>query len=344
MRSYRRFGESVMSKTLLTGVKPTHIPHIGNYLGAIRPGIQQMQNYDHSLLFIADYHALNQIQDPKDLKEYTYQVAATWIAAGLDPKKSIMYRQSDIPGLFELNWILSTVTPKGFMNRAHAYKARVQENQTEGREDLDHGVSMGLYNYPVLMSADILAFDADVVPVGEDQTQHIEFARDIAQKFNRIYGEKLKLPKAHVQLAQNIPGLDGRKMSKSYGNTIPLFLDEKPMRKLVMKIVTDSTPPETPKETKGSILFDLYKEFAGQEKQAELAKRYASGIGWGEVKQFLFEAMFEYFKSKTDTYNRLMADKGELDRILKEGARNARELSTPVIDRVRDAIGVHPRD
>lgn len=332
-----------MSKTLLTGVKPTHVPHIGNYLGAIRPGIRQMGQYDHSLLFIADYHALNQIQNAKELHEYTYQVAATWIAAGLDPKKSIMYRQSDIPALFELNWILSTVTPKGFMNRAHAYKARVQENQAEGREDLDHGVSMGLYNYPVLMSADILAFDADVVPVGEDQTQHIEFARDIAQKFNRVFGETLKLPKAHVQLAQNIPGLDGRKMSKSYGNTIPLFLDEKPMRKLVMKIVTDSTPPEVPKETKGSVLFDLYKEFAGQDKQDELAKRYASGIGWGEVKQLLFESMLDYFKGHTDTYNRLMADKGELDRILKDGAYRARELSTPVLDKVRKAIGVHPR-
>ncbi len=333
-----------MAKTLLTGVKPTHIPHIGNYLGAIRPGIQQMNSFDHALLFIADYHALNTVQDPKELAEYTYQVAACWIASGLDPDRAVIYRQSDVPEIFELNWILSSVTPKGFMNRAHAYKARVQENQEAGREDLDTGVSMGLFCYPVLMTADILLFDSDVVPVGEDQVQHVEFARDIAQKFNRTYGNDiLKLPKAHVQLAQNIPGLDGRKMSKSYGNHIPLFLDEKKMRKLVMKIMTDSTPPEQPKEPKGSILFDLYKQFAGQSEVARLEALYREGIGWGEVKQMLFESMFEYFKGPTDTYNRLMSDKGELDRILKEGGRAARDLAHGPMNRVRTAIGVMPK-
>lgn len=332
-----------MAKTLLTGVKPTHIPHWGNYLGAIRPGVKLMKGFDRSLLFIADYHALIAVQNAKDLKEFTYQVAATWIACGVDPMQSMVFRQSDIPEIVELSWILSCVTPKGFMNRAHAYKARVQENESAGKsgDDVDSDISMGLYSYPVLMSADILLFDTDVVPVGEDQVQHIEFARDIAQKFNRIFkSDLLRLPKSHVQLKKNIPGLDGRKMSKTYGNFIPLFADEKVLRKLVMKITTDSTPPEAPKDPAQSLIFDLYKEFASDEQVSELDARYRKGIGWGEAKQALFEASYEYFKEKTKKYNELMSDRAELDKILSNGAERARSIATTNLKKARTLIGV----
>ncbi|MCB0350779.1 MAG: tryptophan--tRNA ligase, partial [Bdellovibrionales bacterium] len=214
---------SSQDKVILTGIKPTDHPHIGNYLGAIRPGIELASQFEKSLFFIADYHAITTVQNAQDMQLFTRSVAAMWLACGLDSKKTIIYRQSDIPEIFELAWILSCVAPKGLLNRAHAYKAKVQENEIAGREDLDFGVSMGLYCYPVLMAADILLFNSDVVPVGEDQVQHVEIARDLAQKFNRIYGDIIKLPKHLVKTEKVVPGLDGRKMSKSYGNHIPLF-------------------------------------------------------------------------------------------------------------------------
>lgn len=329
-----------MSKILLTGVKPTALPHWGNYLGAIRPGLRLMNDFESSYLFIADYHALTTIHSAKEMKEFSYQVAATWLACGLDLKKCIIYRQSDVPEIFELNWILSCFTPKGFMNRAHAYKARLQENKDAQKDDDDFGVSMGLYCYPVLMSADILLFNADVVPVGEDQVQHVEFARDIAQKFNRVYGEIIKLPKAHVQLKKNVPGLDGRKMSKSYDNTIPLFLDDKKMRKLIMKIMTDSTPPEAPKNPEESLIFDLFKEFANAEQIAELDKAYRSGIGWGDAKQKLFEVAFEYFKPMTEKYNSFISKPDYLESVLSSGAAQARQKAQAHLTKIRNAIGV----
>lgn len=344
---------STTPQTVLTGVKPTHLPHIGNYLGAIRPAVELARQAQRSLLFIADYHALTTVQDPTLLREYTYQVAATWIASGLDPDKTIIYRQSDVPETFELQWILSCVTPKGFMNRAHAYKARVQENREAGKEDLDDGVSMGLYEYPVLMAADILLFDTDIVPVGDDQLQHIEFARDIAQKFNHVFGKAavknkklehphiLKMPKAHVQMAKNVPGLDGRKMSKSYGNHIPLFEDEAKLRKMVMKFVTDSTPPEAPKDPKTSILFELYKEVATPDQVSELEKRYATGIGWGEVKQLLFEALNNQLRGPREVYQSLINNKDQLENILRKGGEKAREIAKPVLARVRSAVGTN---
>lgn len=331
-------------QTVLTGVKPTHLPHLGNYFGAIRPAVRLAQEAGRSLLFIADYHALTTVQDAALLREYTYQVAASFIACGLDPEKTIIYRQSDVPETFELHWILSCVTPKGFMNRAHAYKARLQENKDAGKEDLDDGVSMGLYEYPVLMSSDILLFDSDIVPVGEDQVQHVEFARDIAQKFNHTFGGNknsniLKVPKAHVQMTKNVPGLDGRKMSKSYGNHIPVFEDEAKLRKLVMKFVTDSTPPDAPKETKGSALFELYKEVATPDQVSALEQRYATGIGWGEVKQLLFEALSAHLRGPNETYKALIADKDKLETILKKGGEKAREIAKPVLERVRSSVG-----
>lgn len=330
-------------KVVLTGVKPTGKIHIGNYIGAMRPALKLAQSYEKSLFFIADYHALTTIPDGKELRDLTYDVAASWIAAGLDPKKTIIYRQSDIPEVFEIFWVLSCFSPKGLMNRAHAYKARVQENEQEGKTDLDSGVNMGLYNYPVLMASDILSFDADVVPVGEDQLQHLEIARDLAQKVNHNYKNPVfKVPEASVQKDTKIvPGLDGRKMSKSYDNTIPLFMESKSLRKLVMKIKTDSTPPEEPKSTDGSIIFDLYKEFASAAQIEELAKRYQTGIGWGHAKEALYEAMDAHISPMRERYHSLMSDKSELDQILADGAEKARLQARAVLKRIRSVVGMN---
>lgn len=330
--------EQANKKSVLTGVKPTHIPHLGNYLGAIRPSIELSDKAAKSYLFIADYHALTSVQDPALLKEYTYQVAAVWLACGMDPKKTIIYRQSDVPEIFELQWILSCVTPKGLMNRAHAYKAMLDINQAAGKEDLDSGVSVGLYTYPVLMSADILMFNADLVPVGEDQTQHIEIARDIAQKFNRTFKEYFHLPNPHVHLKKLVPGLDGRKMSKSYGNHIPLFLESKKLRKLVMKIVTDSSPPEAPKDTTGSIPFEIFKEFATPEEVAVLQSDYSKGIGWGEAKQRLFEVLEKHFEEPTRKFNEYMSNTSALDRVLNEGAQQAGAIAAKNLTEIKKLI------
>jgi tryptophanyl-tRNA synthetase len=326
------------SQVVLTGIKPTDHVHLGNYLGAIRPGIELSQQAKTSLLFIADYHAIISLQNPAELREFTYSQTAAWLACGLDPKKTIVFRQSDVPEILELSWILGCSAPKGLLNRAHAYKAKVQENQEAAREDLDQGVSMGLFCYPVLMSADILAFGTDTVPVGEDQIQHVEIARDIAQKFNRTYGECLKLPKALVKTEKVIPGLDGRKMSKSYGNHIPLFLDSKKLRKLVMKIVTDSTPPEAPKDPKTSVVFQIYKEFGSPEQVAALAERYAKGLGWGEAKEALFQLIEGHFAKACETYNDYMNHREKLDAILADGAQRAREVARPLLHKVRIAV------
>ena len=327
-----------MSQRVLTGVKPTSVPHLGNYIGAMRPSIELSQSVQESFLFIADYHAITSIQDPKLLEQYNYEVTACWMACGLDPKKTVIYRQSDVPEIFELNWIIGCVTPKGLMNRGHAYKAMLQQNEEAGRKDPDDGVSVGLYTYPVLMSADILLFSSDLVPVGEDQLQHIEYARDIAEKFNRVYGEVLNLPKPHIQKGTLVPGLDGRKMSKSYNNHIPLFLESKKLRKLIMKIKTDSTPPEDPKELDSNDLYTLYKHFATSDELSLLEARYKEGVGWGEVKQTLFEKIEDHFKEPTRIYNDLMNDKSQLDQILKEGSMKAREIAAPLMSKVRAAI------
>lgn len=328
-------------KRILTGVQSTGMPHIGNYMGAIKPAIELAQSSEvESMLFIADYHSLTSLQDPEVVKQYTYEVAATWLACGLDPKKSLLYRQSDIPELFELSWILSCVTPKGFMNRAHSYKDKVAKNLADGNKDPDEGVNMGLYNYPILMSADILMFQVDEVPVGPDQVQHLEFTRDIAQKFNHAYGsEILKLPKAVEKKEELlIMGLDGRKMSKSYGNHIPLFVPTKKLRKLLMKIVTDSTPPEAPKDPESSNIFSLHQHFASANHLEEIAQRYQKGCGWGEAKQWLYESMEEVLAPMREIYDRYMSDITSLDKILDEGAQRAREISRPYIKEIRQAV------
>lgn len=328
-------------KTVLTGIKPTGDIHIGNYLGAIRPGIKMAEDSSkRSLLFIADYHSLTSMHKAEELKQATYHVAAAWIASGLDPNKTIIYRQSDIPEIFELTWILSCFTPKGFMNRAHGYKATVQANAAAAKKDLDIGVSMGLYNYPVLMAADILMFNSDEVPVGEDQIQHVEFTRDIAQKFNNNYGEVFTLPKAVIRNKKLVLGLDGRKMSKSYNNTIPIFTTEKKFRKLIMKIKTDSLAPEAPKKPEHSIIFDLYKEFASKQQIEVLAGRYKSGIGWGEAKEELFNEMNKELAPMREKYNSLMSNLDELEQILQQGAKKARVLSNTFLQQIRSKIGM----
>ncbi|MAV92314.1 MAG: tryptophan--tRNA ligase [Bdellovibrionaceae bacterium] len=330
-------------QVVLTGVKPTGMPHLGNYWGAIRPAIDMANsaNSSESWLFIADYHSLTALNKAEELSAMVYEVAATWLACGLDPSRTTIYRQSDIPEILELNWILSCVCPKGLMNRAHAYKAKVQENEELKREDVDFGVNMGLYNYPILMSADILLFDATHVPVGPDQVQHIEIARDLAEKFNRIYGEHLTLPKAKLMEGlEVVPGMDGRKMSKSYDNHIPLFDAPKKRRKRVMKIVTDSSPPEEPKDYKNSLLFDMYKLFASPQQVEEMKQKYQKGIGWGYVKQDLDDVLETHLAPMREKYEHFMSHKEEVDQILKQGAEKARPKASEKIKTLRKAIGL----
>lgn len=327
--------------TVLTGVQATGLVHIGNFAGAIRPALElSKQPNVETWFFVADYHALTGLQDPKKLREMTLGVAAAWLACGLDPNKTVLYRQSDIPEIMEVNWILSCLTPKGLMNRAHAYKAKVQENQQNGKEDLDFGVNMGLFCYPILMSADILMFNADKVPVGEDQLQHLEIARDIAQKFNRQYGNLLKLPAPHVVHKTLVPGLDGRKMSKSYDNYISMFEEPSRLKKLVARIKTDSLPPEAPKQVEGSLIYDFYKLFANEAQCADLRTKYERGISWGAAKEELFQLLDHHLSGPRQEFARLMADRGYIEGLLKQGAERARQTSVPLMKKIRKAVGI----
>ncbi len=330
-----------MRKISLTGIKPTGSLHIGNYFGAIKPALELARDYD-ARYFIADYHGLNQIKDPAELAANIREVAAGWLAAGLDPEQVVFYRQSSVPETFELATILMAFTAKGLMNRAHAYKAAVQANGEKG-EDPDAGVNMGLFTYPVLMAADILLFDSDVVPVGKDQIQHVEMAQDIAQAVNFNYKkELLTVPQALVQESMAvIPGLDGRKMSKSYDNTIPLFTPEKQLRKLVMRIVTNSQTVEEAKDPATCQVFALYKLFARPEEQTALAARYrAGGMGWGEAKEALFQAMNRELAPVRARYEQIIADPTALDTILAQGALRAREIAARTVARLRKATGI----
>jgi tryptophanyl-tRNA synthetase len=328
-------------KVSLTGIKPTGNLHIGNYFGAIKPALELANEYD-ARYFIADYHALNTMKDPKELSALIREVAAGWLACGLDPEKVVFYRQSSIPEVFELTTMLMAFTAKGLMNRAHAYKAAVQENGEKGG-DPDAGVNMGLFTYPVLMAADIILFDSDVVPVGKDQVQHIEMAQDIAQSVNHNYRQEvLKVPQALVsESVAVVPGLDGRKMSKSYGNAIPLFAPEQQLRKLIMRIVTNSQAVEEPKDPETSQIFLLYKLFAGPEEQAALASRYrAGGMGWGEAKEELFRVVNRELAPIRERFNAILADPAALDRTLAAGAEKARPIAAATIKRFRGAAGI----
>ncbi len=332
-----------MSKDVyLTGITTTGTPHIGNYVGAIRPGIEASKDLTtQHFYFLADYHSLAKNEDPDKIKQSTLEIAAAWLALGLDTEYAFFYRQSDIPEIPELTWILTSMTAKGLMNRAHSYKASVQANEERGSKDPDKGITMALYSYPILMAADILMFKSTKVPVGRDQKQHVEMARDIAQRFNHHYGDVFVLPEPVIgQDTAVLKGLDGRKMSKSYNNTIPLFADEKPFRKLIMKIKTNSLEPGEPKGTDDSTLFDIYKAFATPEETQAIAERYAEGIAWGEMKQLLFEYLNEHIKPARDEYERLIADPGAVEAELKKGAERAREISVPYLDQIRDAVGI----
>jgi tryptophanyl-tRNA synthetase len=332
-----------MSKqTVLTGITTTGTPHLGNYVGAIRPAIAASQAGDvNSFFFLADYHALVKNQDPERLRQSSLAGAATWLALGLDTDKSIFYRQSDIPEIPELTWIISTVTAKGLMNRAHAYKAAVQSNEESGSRDPDKGVSMALFSYPVLMAADILMFSAQKVPVGKDQIQHVEMARDIAQRFNHIYGETFVLPEAVIdEHTAVLAGLDGRKMSKSYNNTIPLFVAPKKLRKLIMKIKTNLLEPGEPKDPDDCTLFDIYKAFATAEEVANYRQKLLDGLGWGDAKQELFEYLDVHLTGPREEYERLIADPAHIESILQQGAVRAREHSLALNARVRQAVGL----
>jgi len=330
-----------MKKISLTGIKPTGELHIGNYFGAIKQALELAKEYD-ARYFIADYHALNSLKDPAELQSTIRHVAAGWLAAGLNPEEVIFYRQSSIPEVFELTTMLMAFTSKGLMNRAHAYKAMVDVNNSKG-EDPDAGVNIGLFTYPVLMAADIILFDSDVVPVGHDQKQHIEMAQDIAQSVNANYGrDVLKIPQAAIQ--ENvavIPGLDGRKMSKSYGNTIPLFAPEKTLRKIIMRIVTNSQSVEEPKDPEACQVFKLYKLFASEQEQNELAARYrAGGMGWGEAKEELFQKTNRLLTPMREHYDAIMSDIPALDKILEMGAAKARPIAAATVNRFRKAAGI----
>ncbi len=342
---FRQVADQRMTKqTVLTGITTTGTPHLGNYVGAIRPAIEASHAGDvNSFYFLADYHALVKNQDPARLRQSSLEIAATWLALGLDTQKSVFYRQSDVPEIAELNWIISSVTSKGLMNRAHAYKAAVAENEESGNRDPDKGITMALFSYPVLMTADILMFNAHRVPVGRDQIQHVEMARDIAQRFNHIYGEIFVLPEAVVGEATAVlSGLDGRKMSKSYNNTIPLFESPKKLRKLIMKIKTNSLEPGEPKDPEGCTLFDIYKAFATEDESAGYRQKLLDGIGWGDAKQELFEYVDAHLAPARERYESLIEDPAHVEQVLQQGAERAREHSSRLMQQVRKAVGIQP--
>ncbi|HIA57686.1 MAG TPA: tryptophan--tRNA ligase [Candidatus Lambdaproteobacteria bacterium] len=316
----------------LSGIKPTGTPHLGNYLGMIKPAIQLQETHE-TFYFIADYHALTSVRDPEELRENTYDLTAVFAALGMDFENHAFFRQSDIPEVTELTWILSCITSKGLMERAHAYKDAVAKDQE---------VNMGLFSYPVLMACDILIYDSNFVPVGQDQRQHLEITRDIAIRFNHLYGEVFVIPDAIIEKEiATIPGLDGRKMSKSYGNVIPLLAPEKQFRKAIMKITTDSKSVDEPKDPGTCSVFALYQCFSGKAEQEALAERYrAGGMGYGEAKQICFDALNAELKEPREIYQQIRNDKTKLNGILESGRDKARVIARQVTDRVRDKVGL----
>jgi tryptophanyl-tRNA synthetase len=331
------------STRVLTGITTSGTPHLGNYVGAIRPAVAASRRADvESFYFLADYHALIKVSEPARVQRSTLEIAAAWLACGLDPQNVWFYRQSDIPEIPELTWLLTCVAGKGILNRAHAYKAAVDRNRTEAQDD-DAGISAGLFMYPVLMAADILLFDANQVPVGRDQVQHIEMARDFGQRFNHLYGgEYFVLPEAVVEeQVATLPGLDGRKMSKSYDNTIPLFAPREQLRKLIFSIVTDSRAPGDPKDTADSALFQLYQAFASTDETAAMRRAFADGIAWGEAKQALFERIDAEIAPLRDRYEALIAEPAMIERQLRDGAARLRErYAVPRLRALREAVGL----
>ena len=325
----------------LTGITTTGTPHLGNYVGSVRHSVRFSQRADvQSFYFLADYHALIKCDEPARIQRSTLEIAATWLACGLDPERVTFYRQSDIPESPELTWFLSCVTGKGVLNRAHAYKAAMDRNAEAGN-DPDADVTVGLFMYPALMAADILMFNAHKVPVGRDQVQHIEMARDMGNSFNHLYGELFTLPEAEIDEAVALlPGLDGRKMSKSYGNTIPLFAPRAQLHKAIAGLVTDSRAPGEPKDTEGSALFQIYQAFATAEETEAMRRAFAEGIAWGEAKERLFERIDQEVAPLRERYEALMADPAQIERTLRAGAEKARVESRALMARLREAVGL----
>jgi tryptophanyl-tRNA synthetase len=327
---------------VLTGITTSGTPHLGNYVGAIRPAVAASRAPDvESFFFLADLHALIKVQDPARVQRSTLEIAAAWLACGLDPGQVWFYRQSDVPETTELTWLLTCVAGKGILNRAHAYKAAVDRNRAEGQDD-DAGVTAGLFMYPVLMAADILLFNADKVPVGRDQVQHVEMTRDFGQRFNHVYGPHFALPEAVIEESvATLPGLDGRKMSKSYDNTIPLFAPREALRKLVASIVTDSRAPGEPKDADASNVFQLYQAFADADETAAMRREFEQGIAWGEAKQRLFERIDSEIAPARERYEALMAEPHKIERLLRDGAQRLRaQYATPLLQELRAAVGL----
>lgn len=317
---------------ILSGIQPSGVLHIGNYFGMMRPAIA-LQSEGETFYFIADYHALTSLRNPAALRENNRRVALDFLACGLDPKRCVLFRQSDVPQVTELAWILSAVTPMGLLERAHSYKDKIARGLP---------ASAALFSYPVLMAADILIYDSDVVPVGRDQKQHIEITRDLAIKMNETYGEILKLPEPRIHAAtETVPGLDGQKMSKSYGNTIDIFGEEKETRKRVMSIVTDSTPVDAPKNPEDSTIFQLYALVAAPNELAEMRAAFAKGgTGYGDFKKQLFVRLWEYFEPMRKRREEILAQPGYIDEVLARGAERANAVANEVMTRIRRAVGL----
>lgn len=330
-------------KRVLTGITTSGTPHLGNYVGAIRPAVEaSLSGSFDSFFFLADYHALIKCQDPDRVHQSTLEIAAAWLALGLDPDKVTFYRQSDIPEIPQLTWFLTCMTAKGLMNRAHAYKGAVQANEESG-ENIDSAVTMGLFSYPILMAADILMFNAYIIPVGRDQIQHVEMARDIAQRFNHHYGDHFVLPSAQVDDdASVLQGLDGRKMSKSYGNTIPLFLSEKQLKKHINKIKTNLLEPGEPKDPSDSTVFQIWQAFASPDQTATMREAFAEGIAWGEAKKQLFELINGQLKEPREKYLELIENPSRVESVLQQGAEKARQHSQNLMSVLRNSVGIRP--
>ena len=327
-----------MKKRILTGITTTGTPHIGNYLGAIKPALELAKEYDESFYFLADYHAIIKNSKSTEVTDSVKNVALAWLASGLNPNKSFFYRQSDVPEILELSWVLNCVTAKGLMNRSHAYKAATNLN----KDDEDKGITMGLFSYPILMAADILMFNATHVPVGADQIQHIEMTRDIAGRFNHLYKKTFILPDAIIQSTnETVPGIDGQKMSKSYGNIIPLLSTKKQLKKSIAKIVTNYLEPGDPKDPSNCTVFALYKYFASKPMVDELCDDYKRGISWGDAKNKLFEVVNNEITPIRESYEKLQEDKDFINDLLSDGSNKVRPIAKELLESIRSSVGIN---
>ncbi|MBG08468.1 MAG: tryptophan--tRNA ligase [Halobacteriovoraceae bacterium] len=327
-------------KRILTGITPSGYPHLGNYIGAIKPSLELLDEKCESFLFIADLHALIKVSDPEQLNQLTHSIALAWMASGLDPQKTYFYRQSDVPEITELAWILSCITEKGLLNRSHAYKAAMDTNRSSGKKDTDEGISMGLFSYPLLMACDILAPNATHVPVGKDQKQHLEIARDIAEKFNNKYEYVFNIPEAVINVEKTVLGTDGRKMSKSYNNIVPILSSEKDLKKSIMTIVTNSQEPGEKKDWKENTLFSIYGSFASDNQIADMKNKFEDGIGWGDAKNIVFNDLNDLIKPIRDKYLELESKKSDTEEILQTNAKEVRNHTQSLVKRVKELVGI----